>query len=278
MPALKNTSWGNVAGWYDELLKTESTYQQEVILPNLVRRMDLKKGERVLDLACGQGFFSFEFSKAGAEVIGADISPELIRLAQKRVRAGSSRPVGMHAGGRGNPARIGSLSQVDGIAFHAAPADKVPFVADRSIDQLTIVLAIQNIENVKAVFAECARVLAPNGRMHLVMNHPAFRVPKASDWGWDEMRKTQYRRVGKYLSEQKIQIQMHPGAKPGEMTLSFHRPLQYFFKLLAKEGFCVSGLEEWVSNKRSDSGPRARAENRARAEIPLFLYLEACKK
>jgi hypothetical protein len=46
-------------------------------------------------------------------------------------------------------------------------------------------------------------------------------------------------------------------------------------KALAKAGFAVTNLEEWVSHKKSDSGPRAAEENRARKEIPMFMYLEA---
>jgi SAM-dependent methyltransferase len=251
-----DTSWGKVAGWYDELLKSEGTFQKEVILPNVLRRMSLTKTDHVLDLACGQGFFSRAFVDAGATVIGADISHELIALAQRNIASETKTR----------------------LEFIEAPADHVPSIPDQSVDHTTVILAIQNIENVRGVFAECSRVLKATGRVHLVLNHPAFRIPKASDWGWDEERKIQYRREDRYLSESRISIQMHPGDKPDETTLSFHRPLQFYFKMLAKAGFCVCGLEEWVSHKTSDSGPRAKAENRARTEFPLFLYLEACPR
>ena len=70
---------------------------------------------------------------------------------------------------------------------------------------------------------------------------------------------------------------MHPGITGSAKTVSFHRPLQYYFKALAKAGFVVEKLEEWTSMKVSDSGPRAKAENDARKEFPLFLYLGAKK-
>jgi hypothetical protein len=53
--------------------------------------------------------------------------------------------------------------------------------------------------------------------------------------------------------------------------------LQFYFKALRKAGFLVSRLEEWNSQKKSQPGPRADAENRARKEFPLFLALEAVK-
>lgn len=36
-------------------------------------------------------------------------------------------------------------------------------------------------------------------------------------------------------------------------------------------GLRLRGFEEWHSHKQSQPGPRARAENRARNEFPLFL-------
>lgn len=236
-----------MAQWYDGLLEGEGTYQKDVILPNIVRLLGLNKSETILDVGCGQGFFAREFTKKGTHVIGADVAPELIALAKKNVPSAQ---------------------------FHVASADAMPFVKTASVDAVTSILALQNIENVDGVFAECARVLKPNGRLLLVMNHPAFRIPGHSSWGWEES-KTQYRRIDEYLSESRTKIQMHPGENPTATTVSFHRPLQWYVKLMAKHGFAVTRLEEWISNKKSQKGPRQTAEDTARKEIPLFLFLEA---
>jgi ubiquinone/menaquinone biosynthesis C-methylase UbiE len=247
----KNTSWGKVAGWYDDLLEGgEDTYQKQVILPNILRLLVPKNGMAVLDLACGQGFFAREFSAAGATVVGADVSVELVALAAERMPE---------------------------IRFLVAPADNLNGVADSSFDAVTIILAIQNIENLGETFAECSRILKTGGRLLLVLNHPAFRIPKKTAWGFDEKNSVQYRRVDEYISESRTEIEMHPGGEMKNATISFHRPLQTYFKSLQKSGFAVTRLEEWVSNKTSEDGPRAGTENRARKEIPLFLFLEAVK-
>lgn len=248
---LKSTSWGKVARWYDETVEQKGSYQQDLILPNLLRLMEIQRGERILDLACGQGLFSRAFHEAGGKVTAADISTELIELAKKK-----------------------SLKE---IAYYAAPAHSLPFLPNGSIHKAAIVLAIQNILRLNETLAECARVLMPRGKLYLVLNHPAFRIPKESSWGFDEESAVQYRRIDRYLSERKAEIDMHPGKKRGERTLSFHRPLQTYAKVLFKQGFCVRRLEEWSSTKQSQNGPRAEAENRARKEIPLFLTIEAQK-
>lgn len=244
------TSWGNVAGWYDNLLKDKDSYQSQVILPNLLRLVSPKVGENIADIACGQGFFSKAFSDVGAKVIGADVSSELVNLAVKNVPKAE---------------------------FKIAPADKLVFAKENSFDKAVIVLAIQNIENLNGVFLECSRILKNTGELFIVMNHPAFRIPKESAWGIDEEKSVQYRRIDKYISESRALIEMHPGIDKRETTVSFHRPLQVYFKALEKAGFAVSRLEEWMSHKKSEAGPKKNIEDRARKEIPLFLFLQAKK-
>ena len=247
----KSTSWGKVANWYDNMLeKDDDSFQQKVILPNLIRSMNLGKNQVLLDLACGQGFFSRIFAASGAKVVASDISPELIKMAKE------------------HPAK--------NIEYHVSPADNIKFCADKSVDAITIILALQNIKNVDGVFAECVRVLKDSGSIFLVLNHPAFRAPKLSSWQWDEKEKIQYRRMDAYLSEFQTEIDMHPGQKKSAKTVSFHRSLQWYFKILRKNGFAVAKLEEWISHREPTRGPRFAAEDKARKEFPLFLFLE-CK-
>jgi ubiquinone/menaquinone biosynthesis C-methylase UbiE len=248
----KSTSWDKVAKWYDDLLSLEGTYQQEVILPNVMRLVDPKPNQIILDLACGQGFFAKHFIDKGAEVVGLDLSPELIARAKKNVPKAK---------------------------FFVANAENLSVLKNNSVDSIVCVLALQNIKNISAVFKECNRVLKNGGHFSIVLNHPAFRVPKHSSWGWDEAQKIQFRRIDEYLSEISVPIEMQPGKKDGkgQTTLSFHRPLQFWFKLLNNSGFVVTRLEEWVSHKINQPGPKAAAENKARHEFPLFLYLEGRK-
>ena len=248
----KQTSWGGVGEWYDKLVESDDSYQAKVIRPNLVRFIGDVKNIHVLDLACGQGYFSRLIREAGANVVGVDISRELIAYAKQK------------AGERG-------------IQYEVSPAHKLPFLKSGSIDLVVCVLAFQNIENLADVMKELTRVLSPKGKIVLVLNHPAFRIPQESDWGFDEKKRIQYRREDMYMSEKTVSIEMHPGQKDGEKTISFHRPLQYFFKLFNKHGFAVSRLEEWISHKASQPGPRQKAEDKARKEFPLFVALELKK-
>ena len=248
--ANKNTSWQGVSGWYDELLSKEDTYQSKVILPNLIRILNPKKGESFLDVACGQGYFSHEVSKLDARVVGIDSSKDLINIATK--------------------------NKVGNEKFFITNAEQIAL--NEKFDKAFCVLAIQNIKSIDKVFSGVSKILKPDGTFVIVINHPAFRVPQFSDWGFDEEKKMQYRSVYKYMSEVSGDIEMNPGKKEKSLkTQSFHRPLQYYFKMLAKEGFAVKRLEEWISHKESMVGPKKIAEDNARKEIPLFMMIEAVK-
>jgi ubiquinone/menaquinone biosynthesis C-methylase UbiE len=245
------TSWGGVADWYDNYLeKNKDSYQEKVIAPNLHRLLDIKKGMKIVDLACGQGFFSRKFKDAGAVVTGVDISGELIAQAKKR-------------GG--------------GIEYFVSPAHKLSFIKNSSVEKVVIVLALQNIKEFNEVLQEVNRILTPGGKLIMVLNHPTFRIPKRSGWAFDPKSGVQYRRIDGYLSESKNSIVMHPGQAKSEETISYHRPLQDFFKAFQKSNFVVTRLEEWISHKKSESGPRQKAEDLARKEIPLFMMIEIKK-
>ncbi len=248
----KETSWGHVANWYHEhVSESDDTYHEQVIKPNLVRVVGDIREKRVLDLACGEGFFSRALHSAGAHVTGIDIAPELIQIAKK-------------------------LGPAD-ITYLAAPASRIP-LPDSSFDAAICVLALQNIKDLSGAMAEASRLLKKNGAFVIVLNHPCFRIPQNSYWGFDADASVQFRRIDRYLSETSYAVHMHPGKDPSITTLSYHRPLQVYMKELAKHRLALLGLEEWISHRVSEKGPRRDAEDRARKEFPLFLMLNARKQ
>jgi SAM-dependent methyltransferase len=209
-------------------------------------------GKVFLDVACGEGSFAQLISKQGGGVVGIDASPTLVRQAQ--------------------------MKHVRNAEFFVSDASRgTKEIASMTFDGAAIVLALQNIENMEGVFATVSKLLKKNAPFVIVLNHPAFRVPRQSSWGFEDSRKMMYRRIDSYLEEKSIPMQMHPGDAPDVRTMSFHRPLSSYVSALSKAGFLVDEMEEWISHKESTSGPRARAENRIRKEIPMFLAIRARK-
>lgn len=243
------TSWGNVADWYDKHLADANTFHAQVVAPNLTRIVNLQPHESLLELGCGQGFFLEQFSAYSKKLTGVDVAKELILRAVTR---------GVEA------------------EYVVASAEDATILSGKTFDVITIVLALQNMRNLDAVVANLSRLLAPGGRVCIVLNHPTFRIPKHSSWGTDTEQKIQYRRIDSYLREQEHDIDMTPGTKETHkksLTKSYHRPLQVYMKAFAKESFVITALEEWISHRKSEPGPWAKAEDIARKEIPLFMCL-----
>lgn len=253
MSKQEKTSFESSAKWYDEVVGEKGHYYHEhVIIPKLLQLMELGKTPKpkVLDIACGQGILSRHIP-AGIPYLGVDISASLIRSAKERADKKYHK-------------------------FLVQDATKKMTLPDRDFTHATIILALQNIAEPLQVLKNGADALAEGGKLFIVLNHPAFRIPRQSSWGIDEAKKLQYRRIDSYLTSLKIPIQTHPGKREEVQTLTFHHPLSAFTKWLKEAGFVVLEIEEWISDKKSTGG-RARMENRAREEFPLFMTL-VCQK
>ncbi len=67
---------------YDRYAHTKGTVQE---VDHIVAALDLRPGERVLDVGCGTGRHSLELARRGFEVRGIDISQRFIQIAQEAV-------------------------------------------------------------------------------------------------------------------------------------------------------------------------------------------------
>jgi ubiquinone/menaquinone biosynthesis C-methylase UbiE len=250
-----DTSWNKVADWYDELVEgDDDSYQAKVLLPNLLRIVGNCENQSIIDIGCGQGFFSRALRDSGAKVIGIDLAPNLIKVAKEKEENKNSSKIDY---------RVLSASSLSGIE-------------DYNFDKAISVLAIQNMDKYREVISEAFRVLKPEGKFIIILNHPAFRIPKHSKWIFEN--ESQSRVIDRYLSESKEVINMEPGkGLSGEKTVSFHRSMQDYMKVLFNSGFTVTRFEEWISHKKSQKGTRQKIEDTARKEFPLFLMIEAKK-
>lgn len=69
--------------------KTYDRFEAERARPSrdLIARVAALKPRRILDLGCGSGLSTLELRRAfkGAEIVGADISPDMLKAAAKRL-------------------------------------------------------------------------------------------------------------------------------------------------------------------------------------------------
>jgi len=112
---------------------------------------------RLLDVAGGTGDVAMRYARASgpdATAVLCDISPEMIAVGHRRVRA----------------ARL-----EDRITFAQGNAEALPF-PDRSFDAYTIAFGIRNVTHIDAALAEAYRVLKIGGRF-LCLEFSHVQVP-----------------------------------------------------------------------------------------------------
>ena len=82
MKKKRKSSWEGSHKWYNKIVSEEGHYyHQKVILPALLKLIDLKKTKSLLDLGCGQGVLARALPKT-IEYTGIDLSPSLIKSAE----------------------------------------------------------------------------------------------------------------------------------------------------------------------------------------------------
>lgn len=246
------TGWEHVATWYLGWVgKNGGEHHRTVTIPSVLGLLAIQPGERILDVGAGTGVLAPAVAAARAEYVGVDVSPTLVRFARKH---------------HGHSGRF--------ILADARALNQAPELAGMIFDAAVFLLSLQDMDPLSAVFHSLGQILAPSGRVVILMTHPCFRVPRQSGWVWDDARQLQSRRVDRYLSPLVVPVET-PGGESRSATARFHRPLATYVASLVEIGLSIDRLLEIPGQKIRPAGPRARAENFALQEIPMFLGLRA---
>ena len=77
--------------WWDLEGEFKPLHQINPLRLNFIKERTSLKGKRVLDIGCGGGILTEALSKAGAEVIGIDASPQTIGVAKSHANTVNSK-------------------------------------------------------------------------------------------------------------------------------------------------------------------------------------------
>lgn len=143
-------SYGVFASYYDLLTSNVDYKKYASRVDELVLKCGGCKG-KLVDLACGTASLGFELEKLGYEVIGCDISPDMLsQAAQKKYSVNSDI----------------MLIQQDITAL------SLPGKADVFVCSLDALNHLKNLKAVKSVFLSVAKSLSDNGLFIFDMNTP----------------------------------------------------------------------------------------------------------
>jgi SAM-dependent methyltransferase len=204
--------YDGLAEWYEREFANDGPARQTVL-----RLLDDGPG-RLLDVGCGSGAHTAAFAEHGWDVVGVDISEDLLDRARSR-----------------------------GIDVINADAALLPF-PNESFDAVVSMWTHTDVADFGAVVREVARVLRPDRAVVYLGAHPCFVGPHSlyeGAVGVPQLHAGQYRRSGRYTDA--------PGISPSGLRAKVgatHLPLDSFIHTFLDAGFRIDHFEEPETESR----------------------------
>ncbi len=164
-PVQVRSMFSRIAGTYDGLNRGLSMGIDQRWRRRVVREAGELRGARVLDLCCGTGDLSWLFAEAGAQVVGADFTMEMVQIAPGKAQGAEPAP--------------GSSSEARGaVTFVQGDAQALP-APDNQFDVASVAFGIRNVLDPDQCLREMQRVLRPGGKALVLEFPPPGRSPVA---------------------------------------------------------------------------------------------------
>lgn len=213
----------NAEVWDAKMADQGNDFVNLLLWPVIQPLLNVQPGQKILDIACGNGLFSRRLAALDADVVAIDFSSKLIERAKAR-----------------NSDRINY--QVMDVTNESA----LMTLGEYTFESALCNMALFDIADISPLFHTLPQLLKPGGCFVFSLTHPAFNnassVHVAEEWD-DAGIKTRYSvKVSRYMTPyHAFGVALRDQPKP---QLYFERPLQNYFKLGFENGFVLDGFEE----------------------------------
>ncbi len=221
-------AWEANAAFWDRRMGEGNDWVERLTWPALSDLLAVRPGERILDVACGNGLMARRLAALGASAVAFDFSPAMLAHARARTEPGA---------------------HIEYRHVDATDEAAVAALGGRSFDGALSNMALMDMPAVAPLFRGLARVLIPGGRFVVSVPHPAFNgsrfalFAERSDLGDPNGLRYEYGvRVTGYLDVETTDVVPMAGAPHSQPN--FHRPLSGLLHPAFDAGFVLDGLEE----------------------------------
>lgn len=257
--------WNANARYWDAHMGEGNGFHRRLLLPVLQRLLEVRAGERVLEIACGNGQLARWMAARGADVVATDLSDRLIALARRR--SGKRRP------------------RIDFRVVDATRPAALRALGRGEYDAVVVNMALMDMARLGPLARAVPNLLRPDGRFVFSVTHPCFNQGDASRVArWSEeggvVREVVGVEVHQYLTARKVgglAFAGQPVVQP-----YFERPLSRLLAPFLNSGLVVDALEEpsfpQEKPRRSRPPPPWYSWSGSLREIPAALIVRMTRR
>ena len=222
------SAWNATAKLWDDRMGEKGNYfHQMLVWPGMENLLELKAGDRFLEIGCGTGLVARRLADRGINVLAFDFAPEMIRYAEARTQ------------NYGDRIQYKVLDATDEAALLK--------LGECSFDGAVSAMALMDMAEIDPLLRSLAKLLKPGSCFVFAIAHPCFNNPHI------KMVAELEDRAGELVTEYSIKLAryLQPSVARGlaienqeKPHFYFHRPLHLLFRAAFQAGFFLDGLEE----------------------------------
>ncbi|MCH8222850.1 MAG: class I SAM-dependent methyltransferase [Chloroflexi bacterium] len=242
----------NAEGWNHAQREGLDHYRTGLHGPALVDFAGDVDGKKLLDLGCGEGYFSRQMAEQGASVIGVDLSPQQL-----------------------DNARALEAEKPLGIEYRETNAsDLAEEFGEESFDIVTACMSLMDMPEPERAISAAASILRPGGRFIFNITHPCFQTPYR-EWHRDSDGNKIALKVGDYFKSGPIELNFVAVSHLYDMkTTQYHATLTQWFHWITNAGLIVHDIHEPRPTEEAIRGHPALADAEM---VAYFISFDARK-
>lgn len=246
-------AWEHAADYWDDFIASgKDFYRLELHGPALLEACENVAGLQVLDLGCGQGYFSRLLASRGARVTGIDISTRLVARADAYEKE--------------HPLGIRYIAMDAGAAADHFPAE--------SFDRVTACMSLLDMPHPDQVLDGCRRLLRAGGRVLASIPNPHTDTPYR-EWERDEQGRKQALRIDRYFESGQRTTQWRMQRLKHHWTTPYwYLTLDELSGMIADAGLLIRRIRE---PRPTEEQVRRNPELDDCRRLPYFLILDLLK-